>query len=96
MQQPIIRTVFAVFVRCTALVCALGAGLTHAWPDKTVRIIVPYPPGGGTDIVARLVAEKLQAAIGQTVLVENRAGAGRVQRVRRTATRPAVRRMLLY
>ena len=89
MQQPIIRTAFAVFVRCTALVCALGAGLAHAWPDKTVRIIVPYPPGGGTDIVARLVAEKLQAAIGQTVLVENRAGANGIIGSEAVARSPA-------
>ena len=48
---------------------------TSAWPAKTVRIIVPYPPGGGTDIIARVTAEKLQAAPGQSVVIENRAGA---------------------
>jgi tripartite-type tricarboxylate transporter receptor subunit TctC len=46
-----------------------------AWPARPIRIIAPYPPGGQTDVVARYFAEKLQAALGQTVIVENKAGA---------------------
>ncbi|MGH8639338.1 MAG: Bug family tripartite tricarboxylate transporter substrate binding protein, partial [Burkholderiales bacterium] len=61
-----------------AMLCALGSGFAHAqaWPAKPVRFIVPYPPGGSTDVAARVIADKLTRALGEQVIVENRGGAG--------------------
>lgn len=62
-------------------VCAASFGLSlpvlgQEYPTKAIRLIVPFPPGGGTDILARLVGQKLTASMGQQVIVDNRPGAG--------------------
>ena len=66
-------------LRRTAIALALISA-TSAWaqgyPNRPVKLVVPYPPGGPTDIVARVIAERLGAQTGQTFVVENRAGAG--------------------
>jgi tripartite-type tricarboxylate transporter receptor subunit TctC len=59
-----------------ALLSLAGGAWAQGYPNKPVRLIVPFAPGGTTDIVARIVSERMGAALGQTVLVENKAGAG--------------------
>jgi tripartite-type tricarboxylate transporter receptor subunit TctC len=56
-----------------AFAASAGAG---AWPAKPVTFIVPYPPGGGTDVIARIVQEPLARELGQPIVIENRGGAG--------------------
>jgi tripartite-type tricarboxylate transporter receptor subunit TctC len=58
------------------LLAAPGLGRAQAWPQRAVRIIVPFPPGGPNDIIARLYQPELQRILGQTVVIENKAGAG--------------------
>lgn len=58
------------------VVGALGMAVAQSYPNKTIRLVTPYAPGGGTDIIARLLAQKLTENVGQSVVVENRTGGG--------------------
>ena len=68
--------------RAALLLLGLGALVTPAlqaqgsYPDKPIRFIVPYPPGGGTDVIARIVQNKFQTVLGQSIVIENKGGAG--------------------
>jgi len=59
-----------------ALASPLVALADATYPDKPLKFVVPYPPGGGTDVVARIVQQRLQAALGQPIVIENKGGAG--------------------
>jgi tripartite-type tricarboxylate transporter receptor subunit TctC len=67
------RTILAAAI---LLVASLSSGVAQTYPDRPIKLMVPYPPGGPTDTVARAVSQVLSADLGQSVVVENQAGAG--------------------
>lgn len=71
MKQILIR----VAVACATLLPA-GAAFAQNYPERQVRLVIPYPPGGGTDIIGRVVAQHLGTNLGQQFVVDNRGGAG--------------------
>src|SRR6516162_5414838 len=80
-MKPALPRVIAACLAVVALLGAPRAGLAQApaqdsYPDRTIHLIVGFAAGGGNDIIARIVGQKLQDSLGQTVIVENRVGAG--------------------
>ncbi|SFU88941.1 Tripartite-type tricarboxylate transporter, receptor component TctC [Polaromonas sp. YR568] len=71
-MKPIYKSV----VLGAALALALGTASAQGYPNKPVRLIVPFAPGGFTDVVARILGQKLSVAMGQQFVIENKAGAG--------------------
>src|SRR5215468_7749744 len=77
-----IRDVYKLILRCLAAIavalatCLALPALAQTFPERTVKLIVPVPPGGSTDAIARLVTLRMQAILGQPVIIENQPGAG--------------------
>jgi tripartite-type tricarboxylate transporter receptor subunit TctC len=78
LQHPFCATRRRVLTMIPALVALATGGVRAAtdWPARPVRLVVPFPPGGSTDILGRSIAQKLQEALGQPFIVENKPGAG--------------------
>ena len=69
------RLAHAALITAAAALVAPAVHAQQQWPDKPIRFVVPYPPGGGTDVIARIVQERFQATLGQPIVIENRGGA---------------------
>jgi tripartite-type tricarboxylate transporter receptor subunit TctC len=63
-------------IAATTLWAGMALAQSGSYPNKPIKFIVPYPPGGGTDVIARIVQEPLSSNLGQQVIIENRGGAG--------------------
>ena len=70
------KSIFTAFICALALVASPGAVMAQAWPQKPIRIVVPSPPGDGSDLMARAIGQKLSESLGQQVVVDNKPGAG--------------------
>ncbi len=68
-------TMHAARIAVAALAIAAGSACAQSWPAKPIRFIVPWPPGGGADVLARLLSPKLSEAVGRNFIIENRPGA---------------------
>jgi len=75
-MTPVTRRLLPLLVLALTGPCAAGGALAQTYPAKPIRLIVPFPPGGGNDTVARSVGAELSKSIGQQVVIDNRAGAG--------------------
>ena len=77
MQSSISRRSTGLGIFAAAASAALvPSARAQSWPTRPLRLVVPFPPGGGVDAVGRILAEPLSQALGQAVIVENRAVAG--------------------
>ena len=86
LKPSFMRAVGALALLCASAPCAVHA---QSYPSKPIRIVVPFPAGGSFDVAARLLAARMQPALGQNVIVENRPGGGTVIGTEYVARQPA-------
>jgi len=70
------RTALASIVAAAALICSVAPAAAAEYPTRPITLVVPYAAGGGNDVIARIVAEKMATSLGQSIVIENRGGAG--------------------
>ncbi|TAG23794.1 MAG: tripartite tricarboxylate transporter substrate binding protein, partial [Burkholderiales bacterium] len=75
MKSPLLSAIFTA-LGIASLSAMTSVALAQPYPNKPIRLIVPFPPGGATDIIGRTLAQKLSAQLGQAVVVDNKPGAG--------------------
>ena len=85
------RFIIALGALLVAAVAVTASARAETFPSRTIRIIVPYAPGGSIDLTARVIAKNLQDSVGQSVIVENKPGANAGHRHRRSDTKRAGR-----
>jgi tripartite-type tricarboxylate transporter receptor subunit TctC len=73
-----VKTIIRALLLGTLLAASLSAGWAQTYPHKPVKLVVPFAPGGFTDVVARILGQRLSAAMGQQFVIENKAGAGSI------------------
>ena len=77
------------FLALLAAACLVSPALAQSYPTKPIRIVVPFAPGGGSDFIARFMAQKLTVGLGQQVIVENKPGAGGMLGIEQGVKSPA-------
>ncbi len=73
-RRSLLHSALLVGAACSALALP-GLAQAQTWPAKPIRMVVPFPPGGGTDVAARIIGERLSARLGQPVIIDNKPGA---------------------